>query len=193
MPDGLSSRPSRSVSHVNRSMTSKVLEAAGDTGVAAQRAPPLVARLWRGRDVLIAALALTGILIHLTIRYGIGASAVAELPLLMALGVGGALLVPELVWQAAHGKFRSDHSQYVDRHLGASRRVLAGAIVVLMLSGGETLQRFAIGRATSALRALARRVPTMRTAIGEIPSTISRSMTSGSATSCRSSRTNSVR
>ena len=38
---------------------------------------------------------------------------------------------------------------------------LAGAIVVLMLSGGETLEQFAVTRATAALRALASRVPTL--------------------------------
>ena len=38
---------------------------------------------------------------------------------------------------------------------------LAGAIVVLMLSGGETLEQFAVARATAALRALASRVPTL--------------------------------
>jgi hypothetical protein len=50
-------------------MTSIALEAAGDTGVAGPRTTPLVARLWRDRDVLIAALALTGIIVHLTLRY----------------------------------------------------------------------------------------------------------------------------
>jgi hypothetical protein len=48
------------------------LEAAGDTAVAAHHATPLVARLWRGRDVLIAAFALAGIVVHLTLRHGIG-------------------------------------------------------------------------------------------------------------------------
>lgn len=36
---------------------------------------------------------------------------------------------------------------------------LAGALVVLMLSGGETLEAFALGRASSVLQALARRMP----------------------------------
>ena len=38
---------------------------------------------------------------------------------------------------------------------------LAGAIVVLMLSGGETLEAFAVAKATSVLRALAARLPTL--------------------------------
>ena len=36
---------------------------------------------------------------------------------------------------------------------------LAGALVVLMLSGGEALEAFALGRASSVLQALARRMP----------------------------------
>ena len=38
---------------------------------------------------------------------------------------------------------------------------LAGSIVVLMLAGGNALEQLAVGRAASALRALAKRVPTM--------------------------------
>lgn len=36
---------------------------------------------------------------------------------------------------------------------------LAGSIIVLMLSGGEALERYAAGRASSVLRALAKRMP----------------------------------
>ena len=38
---------------------------------------------------------------------------------------------------------------------------LAGTIVALMLSGGNTLEQFAVAEATSVLRALAKRVPTL--------------------------------
>ena len=38
---------------------------------------------------------------------------------------------------------------------------LAGTIVVLMRSGGNTLEQFAVAEATSVLRALAARVPTL--------------------------------
>ena len=81
---------------------------------------------------------------------------------LAVLVVGGLLLVPQLVWQALHARFGADHlagiSIVVSALLG---QYLAGAIVVLMLSGGETLQQFAVTRATAALRALASRVPTL--------------------------------
>jgi len=143
-------------------MSSIVLDAAADTANSPNQATPLVARLWRDRDALIAALALIGIVVHLTIRYGIGPSRAAEVPLLVALAVGGALLVPELVWQAAHARLGSDQLAGVSIVTSALLgEYLAGAIIVLMLAGGETLQRFAIGRATSALQALASRVPTI--------------------------------
>jgi heavy metal translocating P-type ATPase len=138
------------------------LDVAGDTRVTAHHARPRLARLWRGRDVLIAALALTAIAIHLAFRYVVGRSATADVPLLVALGVGGAVLVAELAWQAAHARFGSDQLAGVSIVASALLgQYLAGTIVVLMLSGGESLQRFAVGRATSALRALARRVPTI--------------------------------
>jgi cation transport ATPase len=38
---------------------------------------------------------------------------------------------------------------------------LAGSLVVLMLSGGHALESFAVGRASSALKALARRMPSI--------------------------------
>jgi heavy metal translocating P-type ATPase len=118
-------------------------------------------RAWRDRDAAIAAIAFAGILLYLWLRYGRGAEH-AELPLLVALGIGGGLLVPQLAWDALHARFGSDQLAAVS--IVASvllGEYLAGAIVVLMLAGGQTLQRFAIGRATAALRALASRVPTV--------------------------------
>src|SRR6185312_15428468 len=75
---------------------------------------------------------------------------------------GGVPLVLALVWEATHGRFGSDQLASVSIVASALLgQYLAGAIVVLMLSGGESLQRFAVGRATAALRALASRVPTI--------------------------------
>jgi heavy metal translocating P-type ATPase len=143
-------------------MSSIALEAAGERAEPSHHAATLATRLWRGRHVLIAGLALSGILVHLALRYSTGPSPVAAVALLVVLGVGGAVLVPVLVWQATHGMFGSDQLAGVSIVASALLgEYLAGAIVILMLSGGESLQRFAIGRATSALRALASRVPTI--------------------------------
>ncbi len=138
------------------------MDAASDIAAPANSDAPVVARLWRGRDLVISALALIGILVHLTLRYVFGVPPLSDAPLLLVLGVGGSVLVVELVWQALHARFGSD--QLAGVSIVASvllGEYLAGAIVVLMLSGGETLQRFAVGRATAALRVLASRVPTV--------------------------------
>ena len=58
--------------------------------------------------------------------------------------------------RSLHGEFGSDHLAGVS--IVASvllGEYLAGAIVVLMLSGGEALEQFAVAEATSVLRALA--------------------------------------
>jgi len=123
---------------------------------------PRVARLWHARDLVIAAIALAGIVAHLLVRYSGGSTWWSELPLLVILAAGGLPLVLALIWEATHGRFGSD--QLAGVSIVASALLgqhLAGAIVVLMLSGGESVQRFAVGRATAALRALASRVPTI--------------------------------
>jgi heavy metal translocating P-type ATPase len=116
-----------------------------------------------GRDPFVALLSLAGIITALVSKYVPGAGLPApDFLLLLVLVIGGSLLVPQLVWQAAHAKFGSDQlagiSIVTSVVLG---EYLAGAIVVLMLSGGETLERFAVARATAVLRALASRVPTL--------------------------------
>jgi cation transport ATPase len=122
----------------------------------------LFGRVWRERDGAVAAIALTGIVLHLWIRYARGAPDRADVPLLLALGVGAGLLLPQLAWNAMRARFGSDQLAAIS--IVASvllGQYLAGAIVVLMLAGGQTVQRLAIGRATAALRALAARVPTI--------------------------------
>lgn len=112
---------------------------------------------------LVAVLALAGILAHLSLRYLTGSSASAgNLPLLAVLLIGGTPLVLRLVWKGAHGEFGSDHLAGISIVASALlNEYLAGAIVVLMLSGGETLEALAVSEATSVLRALAKRLPTL--------------------------------
>lgn len=125
----------------------------------------LPVRFWRDSNALIAFLSLAGILVHLTLRYLVpaGSSGLAtNLPLLIVLAVGGSLLVVRLAWRAIRGQFGADHLAGIS--IVASvllEEYLAGAIVVLMLAGGETLEGYAVAEATSVLRALASRVPTL--------------------------------
>jgi heavy metal translocating P-type ATPase len=111
-------------------------------------------------DPIIAALALLGILAHVALRYG-AQSPFADVPLLVVLGAGGLPLVVRLSARALRGRFGSDFLAAVSIVAATLlQEYLAGAIVVLMLSGGETLERYAVAEATAVLRALAGRLPT---------------------------------
>ena len=116
-----------------------------------------------GRDAWIALLALAGISAHVYLRYATRASAGTALaPLVIALTVGGVPLVGRLIWRGVHGEFGADHLAAISITAAVwLGEYLAGTIVVLMLAGGNALEQFAVAEATSALRALARRVPTI--------------------------------
>jgi heavy metal translocating P-type ATPase len=117
------------------------------------------------RELLIAGLALTGIGLHLLLWLApatklVGSITLAQLPLLVVLLFGGTPLVLELLGKLLRREFGSDLlagiSIVTSIILG---EYLAGAIVVLMLSGGEALEAYAVRSASSVLQALARRMP----------------------------------
>ena len=117
----------------------------------------------RRRTTLIAAVALAGIVLHLFLRFGLHASTTAaQVPLLVVLALGGIPLVYELLRKLLRREFGSDLlagiSIVTSVLLG---EYLAGAIVVLMLSGGETLENYALKSASSVLGALAKRIPSV--------------------------------
>jgi heavy metal translocating P-type ATPase len=116
-----------------------------------------------GRETLIAALAVVSIAVHLCLRWATNASpAVQQLPLYVVLLAGGTPLVVALAIKALRREFGADLlaglSIVTAVMLG---EYLAGSLVVLMLSGGEALEQFAVGRASSVLQALARRMPSI--------------------------------
>ena len=120
-------------------------------------------RAWERRQVIISATAGAAITVHLLLRFGLHAGARTEqAPLLAALALGGIPLVGELVAKLARRQFGSDLlaglSIVTSVLLG---EYLAGALVVLMLSGGEALEGFAVRNASSVLRALSRRMPSI--------------------------------
>jgi cation transport ATPase len=119
------------------------------------------ARLLASHDARIALLAIVGIGVHLWLRYGTrGANVWVNVPLFVALIAVGVPVVAGLIWRGLHGQFGADHLAGISIVAFALLgEYLAGAIVVLMLSGGNTLERFAVAEATSVLRALAKRVP----------------------------------
>jgi heavy metal translocating P-type ATPase len=119
--------------------------------------------LWNQRQVFIASVATVGIAAHLLLRFALHASVSAyQLPLFVVLLAGGMPLIVELLAKLARRQFGSDVlagvSIVTSVILG---EYLAGSIVVLMLSGGEALESFAVRRASSVLDALARRMPSV--------------------------------
>ena len=114
-------------------------------------------------ELYIAGLALLAIGAHLVLRYALGAAPLAyQLPLWITLAVGGGPLVVQLVGKALNREFGSDLLAGISIVTAVLLgEYLAGALVVLMLSGGEAIESFALDRASSVLHALASRLPSV--------------------------------
>ncbi|MBL9095007.1 MAG: cadmium-translocating P-type ATPase [Planctomycetaceae bacterium] len=113
------------------------------------------------KALFIAAVAVGGIALHLILRFGCDASPqIAACPLWIVLIVGGSPLVVELAAKALRREFGSDLLAGLSIVTGTVLgEYLAAAIVVLMLSGGEALEAYAVRRASRVLEALAKRMP----------------------------------
>lgn len=118
---------------------------------------------WRSfinKETVIAAIAVLGIVVFLVARFLLGKPGWTEWPLYAVLILGGVPLTIDLIREIFRGNFGSDLlagiSIVTAMILG---EYLAGAIIVLMLSGGEALEAYAAGRASSVLRALSDRMP----------------------------------
>ena len=114
-------------------------------------------------EAYIAVVATLGIATSLTLEYALGYPvATYRIPLLITVYLGGAPLVFDLIIKLFKRQFGSDLLAGISIVTAvALDQYLAGAFVVLMLSGGETLEEYAVGRASSALNALAKRMPTV--------------------------------
>ncbi|HAB99403.1 MAG TPA: cadmium-translocating P-type ATPase [Parachlamydiales bacterium] len=85
-----------------------------------------------------------------------------ELPLYFVLIVGGSFLVVQLILHLIRFEFSSDLIAGVSIVTAVLlQQYLVGAIIVLMLSGGQALEHFALRRASSLLDALAKRMPSL--------------------------------
>ena len=127
-------------------------------------AMPWVAR----RREIIAIGAAGAIGISLLLRYGLPSAspvygfALHDVPLIAALVLGGLPLVIELTVKLLRGEFGSDLLAGISIVTSVLlEEYLAGALVVLMLSGGEAIEGFAVRSASSVLRALANRMPSV--------------------------------
>ena len=128
-----------------------------DQAVRGSREPGLT------KTAVIAALSLVAILAHLLLRFAVRAAPeVSDIPLLALLVLGGLPLLYDLLGKVLKREFGSDLlggiSIVTSVVLG---EYLAGAIIVLMLSGGEALERYALRSASSVLAALASRMPSI--------------------------------
>jgi heavy metal translocating P-type ATPase len=123
-------------------------------------APSWQILLRRYQTTLIAGIAVLAILIHLILRYLSAASPILDIPLWVALVLGGIPMVWELASKVFKMEFGADFlggiSVITSVLLG---EYLAGTIIVLMLSGGEALEAYAMANAKSVLAALAKRMP----------------------------------
>lgn len=87
---------------------------------------------------------------------------VANYPLYVTFIVGGIPILLVLLRKMIHGEFGSDLIAGVSIVTAAILgQYLAGAIVILMLSGGQALEKYAIRSASKVLVALAKRAPTI--------------------------------
>jgi heavy metal translocating P-type ATPase len=119
------------------------------------------------RDAIIATAAILAIAAHVVMRWiapvdGMVAGQPWHLvPLLTVLLTGGLVLVADLAVKLLRFEFSSDLLAGLSIVTGVLLdEYLAATLVVLMLSGGQALERYAVRRASSALDALAKRVPT---------------------------------
>lgn len=114
-----------------------------------------------GIEGYIAILAIISITMHLVFQYLIpGLQKYSLYPLYITLALGGGVLVLGLIRKLINFQFGSDLlaglSIITAILLG---EYLAGSLVVLMLSGGETLENYAIRTASRMLEVLAKRAP----------------------------------
>ncbi|HEX3150073.1 MAG TPA: heavy metal translocating P-type ATPase [Gemmataceae bacterium] len=131
-------------------------------------------RQWNGKpcypdrpgEARIAILALAGIVLHLAMCYVAEVTTTFlglptdQFPLYVVVVFGGIPLVLTLATKLIHAQFGSDLLAGISIVTAVVlEQYLAGSLVVLMLSGGTAIEAYAIGRASSALAALARRMP----------------------------------
>lgn len=116
-----------------------------------------------GLHEYIALFALAGIVLFLIFLFLIPSfKAYANYPLYAVLSVGGGPLLFELLRKMFRFEFGSDLIAGLSIITSVIlEQYLAGSLVVLMLSGGQALENYAIATASKVLEALAKRAPTI--------------------------------
>nr|WP_299462144.1 heavy metal translocating P-type ATPase [uncultured Gimesia sp.] len=119
--------------------------------------------VWKSLETLIAVFTIVMIAAHLVLRFALVTSeTVQNLPLWAALALGGTPLVWGLLVKMIHREFGSDLLAGISIVVSILLdEYLAGSLVVLMLSGGEALEAYAVRSASSVLQALSKRMPSI--------------------------------
>jgi len=121
--------------------------------------------LWANKQKPIAVLAVCGIVAHVLLRFGVFGPELyllrwSDYPLYITLLLGGLPLVFDLSAKLIKREFGSDLLAGISIVTAVMLgEYLAGTLVVLMLSGGEAIEAYAVRRASSVLAALAKRMP----------------------------------
>jgi heavy metal translocating P-type ATPase len=113
------------------------------------------------KDVFIAIITIFLILLHLALKMVFDISPFYQnFPLYLALILGGIPLVFDLVIKIINLQFSSDLLAGISILASVIlEQYLAGALVVLMLSGGQALELYVVKRASFLLEALSKRMP----------------------------------
>lgn len=122
-----------------------------------------LAKFWAKKSDIIAVVSIALMAIHFILRFALSSTEkVFDFPLIFLLLAGGAPLLLELIQKISKREFGADFLAGIA--IIASfllHEYLAGAIVVFMLSGGRALENFALRNASSVLKALANRMPSV--------------------------------
>lgn len=132
--------------------------------------------VWKSIETWIAVFTIIMIAAHLILRFGLITSDFAQnLPLWAVLAFGGMPLVWGLLVKMVQREFGSDLLAGISIVVSILLdEYLAGSLVVLMLSGGEALEAYAVRSASSVLQALSKRMPSRahrkrETELDEVP------------------------
>ena len=108
----------------------------------------------------IPSLILGGILGYLLLRYIFHAPPLATVLIAATIIFGSIDLLRDTIAALVHGKFALDYIALLAIITGVvSGELLVSAVIVLMLAGGQTLEKYAIARAKKSLTALIDRIP----------------------------------
>lgn len=129
----------------------------------------LLERALRSRDRITALASLTAISLHLLSRHVLhNSAAISSAPLWIAIATGGLPLLHDLLLQIWEGKFGADFLAGLSIITATlMEELLVATIIVLMLSGGQALEKYATRRASSVLNALAHRTPSIARRVAE--------------------------